>query len=83
MWELDTDYDERSLYPRQSFFPMSGASDGWSKLAKTLSAEIDQDKIGQFYGTSSLPFDLGFNKKIAVKIIDNRGIESLRIIRVK
>ncbi len=83
MWELDTDYDERSLYPRQSFFPMSGAADGWSKLAKTLSAEIDEDKIEQYRGTTSLPFDLGFNKKIAVKIIDNRGIESLRIIRVK
>ncbi len=83
MWELDTDYDERSLYPRQSFFPMSGASDGWSRLAKTLSTEIDEDKIEQYHGTISLPFDLGFNKKIAVKIIDNRGIESLKIIRVK
>jgi adenine-specific DNA-methyltransferase len=83
VWELDTDYDGRSLYPNQVFFPMSGSIDGWSKLAKTLKAEIDEEKIEQYSGTVSLPFDLGINKKVAVKIIDDRGIESLRIIRVK
>ncbi len=83
MWNLDTDYDGRSLYPSQVFFPMSGTTDGWSKLAKTLKAEIDEEKIEQYRGTISLPFDLGINKKVAVKIIDDRGIESLRIIRVK
>ena len=83
VWELDTDYDGRSLYPKQIFFPMSGTTDGWSKLAKTLKAEIDEEKIEQYRGTISLPFDLGINKKVAVKIIDDRGIESLRIIRVK
>lgn len=83
MWNLDTDYDGRSLYPSQVFFPMSSSSDGWSKLAKTLKAEIDEEKIEQYRGTVSLPFDLGINKKVAIKIIDDRGIESLRIIRVK
>lgn len=83
MWELDTDYDGRSLYPSQIFFPMSDSSNGWSKLAKTLKAEIDEEKMEQYHGTTSLPFDLGINKKIAVKIIDDRGIESLRVIRVK
>lgn len=83
IWQLDTDYDGRSLYPNQIFFPMSGTNGGWSKLAKTLKAEIDEEKIEQYRGTVSLPFDLGINKKIAVKIIDDRGIESLRIIRVK
>ncbi len=83
IWELDTDYDGRSLYPSQVFFPMSGLLDGWSKLTKTLKAEIDEEKIEQYRGIVSLPFDLGINKKVAVKIIDDRGIESLRIIRVK
>jgi len=31
-------------------------------------------------GTLSLPFKKGDNAKIAVKIIDDRGIESLRVI---
>ena len=34
IWMLDTNYDERSLYPRQVFFPLSGNKDGWEKLKK-------------------------------------------------
>ena len=80
MWVLDTDYDDRSVYPQQVFFPMDGKSGGWSKLAKTLHAEIDDDLITKYQGTESIPFDMGLNKRIAVKIIDDRGIESLKII---
>ncbi len=79
MWMLDTDYDGRSLFPRQIFFPMAGPKDGWAKLAKNLKAEIDEEKIEAFRGTVSLPFKPG--KQIAVKIIDDRGIESLKIIK--
>jgi adenine-specific DNA-methyltransferase len=82
MWMLDTDYDGRSLYPRQVFFPMAGESEGWTKLARNLKAEIDPDLIEAYRGTVSLPFEAGENKKIAVKIIDDRGIESLRILRI-
>lgn len=80
MWMLDTDYDNRSLFPSQVFFPMAGAKDGWAKLAKNLKAEIDEEKIEAFKGTISLPFEPG--NAIAVKIIDDRGIESLRVIKM-
>jgi adenine-specific DNA-methyltransferase len=83
MWFLDTDYDGRSLFPRQVFFPMAGESDGWAKLAKNLHAEIDEGLIEAFRGTESLPFPPGKNKRVAVKIIDDRGIESLRILDLK
>jgi adenine-specific DNA-methyltransferase len=83
MWELDTDYDGRSLYPRQVFFPMAGANEGWSRLAKNLKAQIDEELIEKYKGNTSLPFNLGNNKQIAVKIIDDRGIESLKIIKVR
>jgi adenine-specific DNA-methyltransferase len=79
MWMLDTDYDGRSIYPRQVFFPMAGVKEGWAKLAKTLKAEIDEEKIEAYRGTVSLPFKPG--KQIAVKIIDDRGIESLKVIK--
>jgi adenine-specific DNA-methyltransferase len=79
MWMLDTDYDGRSLYPSQVFFPMSGDTDGWAKLAKNLKAELDEDKLEAFKGTVSLPFQKGRN--IAVKIIDDRGIESLKVFK--
>ena len=79
MWMLDTDYDGRSLYPKQVFFPMAGAKDGWTKLAKSLRAEMDSELIEKYKGTVSLPFEAGENKRIAVKIVDNRGIESLKV----
>ena len=80
MWMLDTDYDGRSLYPRQVFFPMAGPRDGWDRLARNLRAEIDEDLIEAYRGTVSLPFDAGEHDRIAVKIVDDRGIESLRIM---
>jgi adenine-specific DNA-methyltransferase len=80
MWMLDTDYDGRSLFPRQVFFPMAGDKEGWTKLAKDLRAEIDETLIGAYRGTVSLPFEAGKHNRAAVKIIDARGIESLRLI---
>lgn len=77
MWMLDTDYDGRSLLPKQVFFPQAGDNEGWAKLTKSLRAEIDEELIEAYKGTESLPFETGENKKIAVKIIDDRGIESL------
>lgn len=83
LWMLDTDYDGRSLLARQVFFPMSGKKDGWSRLAKNLKAEIDEELIEAYRGTVSLPFEIGDNKRIAVKIVDDRGIESLKIMEVE
>ena len=83
MWLLDPDYDGRSLFPRQVFFPMADAKDGWAKLARNLKAEIDEDLIEAYRGTVSLPFAAGKHRRIAVKIIDDRGIESLKIVEVE
>ncbi len=83
MWELDTDYNGRSLYPRQVFFPLEDQNGGWNKLSKALSAYIDEELISKYAGNQSLPFKVGKNKQIAVKIIDDRGIESLRVIKVE
>ncbi len=80
MWLLDTDYDDRSLFPRQVFFPMAGKDDGWKKLKRDIRAELDESQLDKFHGTVSLPFAAGDNKKVAVKIVDDRGIESLKII---
>jgi adenine-specific DNA-methyltransferase len=80
MWLLDTDYDERSLFPRQVFFPLAGKGEGWQKLKKNIRAELNDELLEQFHGTVSLPFEAGDNRKVAVKIVDDRGIESLKII---
>jgi adenine-specific DNA-methyltransferase len=82
LWLLDTDYDGRSLYARQVFFPMADEDEGWAKLAKNLKAEIDPELIKAYRGTVSLPFEPGKYSRIAVKIVDDRGIESLKVVEV-
>jgi len=83
LWMLDTDYDGRSLYPRQVFFPLAGNKEGWARLARNLKAEIDPDLIEAYRGTISLPFEPGDHRRIAVKIVDDRGIESLKVLGVE
>ncbi|MEJ7592781.1 MAG: hypothetical protein WKF77_14630 [Planctomycetaceae bacterium] len=48
-----------------------------------LKAEIDEALIEAYRGTVSLPFALGSLKWVAAKIIDDRGTESLKILRVE
>jgi adenine-specific DNA-methyltransferase len=83
VWLLDTDYDGRSLFPRQVFFPLAGENEGWARLARNLKAEIDPDLIEAYRGTVSLPFEPGEHRRIAVKIVDDRGIESLKVVRLE
>jgi adenine-specific DNA-methyltransferase len=80
LWMLDPDYDGRSLFPRQVFFPMADESGGWARLARNLKAEIDEERIEAYRGTVSLPFTPGPHKRVAVKIVDDRGIESLKVV---
>ena len=82
LWLLDTDYDGRSLFPRQVFFPLADDKGGWARLAKNLKAEIDESLIEAYRGTVSLPFDPGPHKRVAVKIVDDRGIESLKVVGI-
>jgi adenine-specific DNA-methyltransferase len=82
VWMLDTNFDGRSLFPHQVFFPLPGEKEGWTRLSKNLRAEIDQELIESYHGSVSLPFAVGDKKRIAVKIVDDRGIESLKLIDV-
>jgi adenine-specific DNA-methyltransferase len=62
------------------FFPMAGAKDGWYKLKKDIKAELNETALDNLHGTVSLPFEAGEHRKIAVKIVDDRGIESLKVM---
>ena len=53
------------------------SKDDANLIIRTLKEEIDVEKIDFFQGSVSETFDAGNHKKIAVKIVDNRGIESL------
>ena len=83
MWSLDTDYDGRSLFPRQVFFPMkSGSKFGWTALQDALKTNIKLKLLEAFHGTESIPFEAGEHLRIGVKIVDDRGLESFRILNL-
>lgn len=79
-WFLDEDYDGYSFNICQAFFP-NGATgkNPWDKLENALHGIIDKEKIEQLKTNESLPFELGEHKTIALKVIDNRGNEVIKI----
>ncbi|MBK8357920.1 MAG: hypothetical protein IPL15_02510 [Comamonadaceae bacterium] len=38
--------------------------------------------LKHFVGTVSLPFEAGANATVAIKIVDDRGIESLKVMKL-
>jgi adenine-specific DNA-methyltransferase len=75
-WFLDSDYDGRCFCVCQAFFPDKTA---WEKLGKALGGTLDEDAFARLSGTVSLPFPTGARKRIAIKVIDPRGNEVLRV----
>jgi len=48
-----------------------------------VKAEIDPELVEAYRGRGSRPFEPGANKRVAVKVIDALGIESLKVVDVK
>jgi adenine-specific DNA-methyltransferase len=80
-WFLDTDYDGKTFKISQAFFP--GDPDAWEKLQKALKATIPQEAFEQMRGTVSFPFEPGEHQRIAVKVIDFRGNEVVRVVNLQ
>lgn len=78
-WFVDSDYDGRTFCITQAFFPDKSA---WEKLAKALKGAVDENAFAALAGTVSLPFPAGKHKAIAVKVIDPRGNEVMRVHRL-
>ena len=78
-WFLDSDYDGRCFCVCQAFFPDRSA---WDKLGKALGGVVDEDAFARLSGTVSLPFPEGEHKRIAIKVIDPRGNEVLRVHKI-
>jgi adenine-specific DNA-methyltransferase len=79
-WFLDTDYDGMTFHICQAFFP--GDADAWDKLQRALKAQIDPEAFEQMRGTVSFPFQLGEHRRIAVKVIDFRGNEVVKMVNL-
>lgn len=71
-WMLDTDYNGMAFYATQVFFPKTSA---WDNLQKSLKGQFEDSIWSHLAGTISEPFCLGEKRRIAVKVIDERGNE--------
>lgn len=78
-WFLDANYDGGTFCVSQAFFP---DKDAWNKLAKALKTLVDPQRFAAFSGTKSLPFEAGKHKRAAVKVIDPRGNEVMRVLHL-
>jgi adenine-specific DNA-methyltransferase len=78
-WFIDTDYDGKVFCICQAFFPDKTA---WEKLARALKASLAEGAFEALSGTTSLPFKHGPRQCVAVKVIDPRGNEVMRVHRL-
>jgi adenine-specific DNA-methyltransferase len=78
-WFLDTDYDGKVFCICQAFFPDKTA---WDKLARALKTSVSEGAFEALSGTTSLPFKPGPRQCVAVKVIDPRGNEVMRVHRL-
>ncbi|MBN8508152.1 MAG: site-specific DNA-methyltransferase [Burkholderiales bacterium] len=84
-WFVDTDYDGRTFCICQAFFPDRRK---WDKLARALGDRgvVDEGRFDALAGWQSLPFarptrlPAGAPWRVAVKVIDPRGNEGLRVV---
>ena len=54
----------------QAFFPVT---DAWEKLERALRSTVDAALLTELHGWTSLPFDGGDNRKVAVRVVANDG----------
>jgi adenine-specific DNA-methyltransferase len=78
-WFLDTDYDGKVFCICQAFFPDKTA---WDKLARALKTSVSEGAFEALSGTTSMPFKPGPRQCVAVKVIDPRGNEVMRVHRL-
>ena len=79
-WFLDTDYDGMTFHISQAYFPSDEKA--WGKLQRALKAQIVPEAFEKMQGTTSFPFKPGEHKRIAVKVIDFRGNEVMKVERL-
>jgi adenine-specific DNA-methyltransferase len=79
-WFVDSDYDGRTFCITQAFFPDKSA---WEKLSKALNGVVDAERFEALSGTKSLLFPSGKHSCVAIKVIDPRGNEVMRVHKLE
>lgn len=79
-WMLDTNYNGMVFCASQVFFPRTQA---WDNLQKSLKGQFNEAVWDHLAGTESEPFTIGQHKQVAIKVIDDRGNELMRVFSVE
>ena len=79
-WFLDSNYNGLSFHVTQAFFPRTAA---WDSLKRALKGEYEDSVWQHLAGTTSVPFELGEHREIAVKVVDDRGNELMVVKRLE
>ena len=79
MWMLDTAWNGMAFKADQVFFPRTSA---WENLRKALKATHEDSVWEHLRGDTSAPFAADPATDIAVKVLDDRGNELLKIARL-
>jgi adenine-specific DNA-methyltransferase len=82
LWFIDTDYNEESFFVRHAYF-LGAATDPYKALKTTLKAEIDEEAWSSLNSDTSRPFPKPRSGRIAVKVINHRGDEVMKVFAVR
>ncbi len=64
---------------KAAFFPDKSA---WEKLSRALKGSVEKSAFEALSGTTSIPFKPRERKTVAVKVIDPRGNEVMKVHRI-
>ena len=81
LWMSDGD-DGRGSFLHRGFFLAVRPNDCWATLARSLKAETNVTRMAACRRTASLPLEPRENGHAALKIVDGRGVESLRFVEL-
>jgi adenine-specific DNA-methyltransferase len=79
MWMLDTGWNGMAFRAEQVFFPRTSA---WDSLRRALRSTHDDSVWEHLRSDTSAPFTADAGTDIAVKVLDDRGNELIKIARL-
>ena len=79
----DTDFDGLSFRVRRINFPNQTKDRQLERMKRDLRRHIDDEKWNRLMTAVTIPFDPPESSKVAVKVIDKAGMETMRVLDVE
>ena len=76
----DTDFDGLSFRVRRINFPNQTKDKQLERMKRALQRHIDDGKWNRLLTAVTIPFDPPESGKVAVKVIDKAGMETMRVL---